>query len=98
MRMPIRVCSVEGLVTMLTAIYSPLSEAGIVLPVDWSSINIPDKSPEEWEEIRKLLAQPTREAFYNVRVAISIDIRNSLSLEIFKSKLKTFLFRRAYAS
>ena len=29
---------------------------------------------------------------------IPIDIRNSLSLETFKSKLKTFLFRRAYAS
>ena len=29
---------------------------------------------------------------------IPIDIRNSLSLVTFKSKLKTFLFRRAYAS
>ena len=29
---------------------------------------------------------------------IPIDIRNSLSLDTFKSKLKTFLFRQAYAS
>ena len=29
---------------------------------------------------------------------IPIDIRNSLSLDTLKSKLKTFLFRRAYAS
>ena len=29
---------------------------------------------------------------------IPIEIRNSLSLDTFKSKLKTFLFRRAYAS
>ena len=34
----------------------------------------------------------------NLWNTIPIDIRNSLSLDTFKSKLKTFLFRRAYAS
>lgn len=50
----------------MTALYPPLSKASINQQINWNQIPVPNKTSEEWEAIRKELAQPIEEVYYSV--------------------------------
>ena len=56
-----------GLENLFLALYPPLTYTGIPQgKVDWSQIYIPNITWQDWDKIRKELAQPKNELVYTV--------------------------------